>query len=115
MQKLKRLGLLKRAELTLSNWLLRADKPLALLAVLPKPLVTIVLIALCLLFFVLLSGCSPRTVKPSLPPQADQRPIPDFEGQTYRDVILYVIELREGFQSCEADKTTIRSLFGDVK
>ena len=112
MQKLKKKPLLQRVENTVENLLASANKPLALLAVLPKPLVTIVLIALCLLFFSLLCGCSPRMVKPTLPPQAEPREMPVFAGKTNRDTVLYAIEVREWGLSCEADKAAIRKVYG---
>ena len=114
MQKLKRSPLLQRLDSTLKNLSKRADKLLDRLPLSNNSLKTIAWIVACLLALSMLSGCAPRTVKPTLPSQIDPRPIPDFEGQTYRDVILYVIDMREGFQSCEADKNAIRGLFGDA-
>lgn len=110
MQKLKRLPLLRRLAGTVGR--LR-DSVLNLLERLDLSrnwLMTAVLIVTLIL---LLCGCSPRTVKPDLPAQADARAVPEFDGQTYRDVLLYLIELREMAYSCEIDKASIREVYGE--
>lgn len=63
----------------------------------------------------LLLGCAPQTriVRPPLPPQAEAREVPPFEGQTYRDVIQYVIQLKEFAYQSEADKAAIRRVYGE--
>lgn len=112
MQKLKRKPLLPPLADTLRN-LLDSERGLpAILSPFGKPLMMVVLIGVFLLLYFTLSGCAPRTVRPTLPPQADAREIPAFQGQTYRDVILYVIELREVAQQSEADKAVIRKVYG---
>ena len=70
------------------------------------------ILVLSLLTFSLLSGCSPRIVRPPLPPQADARTVTPFTGATYRDVTLYAIETRTGWLSCEQDKRAIRQVYG---
>lgn len=73
---------------------------------------TAVWIVIILLLLVLLSGCAAPTKQPyqRLPPQAQPRPVPEYSGKTYRDVILHLIELRESNLSCEADKAVIRQV-----
>lgn len=63
------------------------------------------------LVLLLLSACSPRIVRPPLPPQAEARVIPTFDGKTWRDVLYYVVELRETCMSSEADKAAIRYVY----
>ncbi len=77
----------------------------------PALLTMTALIVGCLLGCSLLWGCSPRVVRPPLPPQAEARVIPTFDGKTWRDVLYYVVEVRSGWQSCEADKSAIRYLY----
>lgn len=114
MQKLKRLPLLQRLSNTLKNSLEPVRGLVKPQIKLPKSLTTVAWIALCLLALWLLLGCAPQTriVRPPLPPQAEAREVPPFEGQTYRDVILYVIELKETAQQSEADKAAIRRVYG---
>lgn len=70
------------------------------------------LIALSLVIFSMLSGCTTtRVVRPPLPAQAQPRPLPPFDGRTYRDVVQYVIEVREWGMACEADKAAIRYVY----
>lgn len=111
MQKLKRKPLLPPLADTLRNLLGSEKGLLGTLTPFGKPAMTAALIVFFLILFLALSGCSPRMVRPTLPPQADAREIPAFQGQTYRDVILYVIELREVAQQSEADKAAIRAVF----
>lgn len=113
MQKLKREPLLKRASDMLGSFLESGRSLLSGLRLSPDWLTTAASIVLLILLLCALLGCSPRTIRPTLPPQAEPREIPDFQGQTYRDVILYVIELRESAMACEADKGAIRYLFGE--
>ena len=113
MQKLKRKPLLPPLADTLRNLLRPVGGLLETLSPLPRWLTMGALIGVCLLLLLTCSGCAPaRTIRPSLPPQADAREIPAFQGQTYRDVILYVIELREVAQQSEADKAVIRKVYG---
>lgn len=112
MQKLKRIPLLQRLESTLRSLPKLGSKLLARLPRLPDPVMTVALIATTLVILAMCSGCSPRVVKPSLPAQADARPMPVYEGRTYRDAILYLIEVREWGMSCEADKAAIRRVYG---
>lgn len=112
MQKLKRKPLLQRLGSTLANLLKPVSNLLTVRVKLPKHLMTAALIGLCLLGFFLLSGCTPaKTIKPPLPPQADPRPLPRFTGSTYRELILWSIDVRESFLSCEADKAAIRRMY----
>lgn len=69
-------------------------------------------IVLCLLLLLTLSGCAPqtKTVRPPLPSQAQPRLVPDFTGSTHRDVLMYAIELREGWLSCESEKGVWRHM-----
>lgn len=115
MQKLKRIPLLQRLESTLKSLPRLGSKLLLRLPRLPDPLTTVVLIASCLLLLALCSGCVTKTVRTPLPPlpsQADPRPLPRFTGSTYRDSILWSIEVRESFMSCEADKSVLRKVYG---
>lgn len=112
MQKLKR----KTWRMRLGNILETSRQSLQMLGVTPRelrPLLrTAALIVLFLLIFSALSGCTTvKTVKPPMPPQAQARPLPPFHGQTYRDAILYLIEVREWGMSCEADKSAIRRMY----
>lgn len=113
MQKLKKLPLLSQIGSTLRNLLAPVNPLLGRLRLLLRPPLMAALICVCLILFLALSACAPQTVRPTLPAQADARSIPDFEGKTYRDVLQYVIELREGWQASEADKAAIRSVYGD--
>ena len=113
MQKLKRRPLLQRLGDTLENLRQRALLPLWRLGISPRLVMTAALIGLFLMGCLALSGCAPRTVRPTLPPQADPRPVPQFQGKTYRDVILYVIELKESCQASEADKAAIRRVYAN--
>lgn len=111
MQKLKKLPLLTQLGNTTKS-LLGSVKPLlGRLNLSSRPLMMAALIVGFLILCFVLCGCSPRMVRPSLPPQADPRPVPEFEGRTYRDVLLYVVELRESCQASEADKAAIRDVF----
>ncbi len=115
MQKLKRQpfsrqveSMLQQLERIVGKLLLRLDPSPGWM----KTLVWISILALAL-SLCSVTACTPQMVRPQLPAQADPRPVPLFEGRTHRDVIYYVIELRETLQNCEADKQSIRSLFGD--
>lgn len=70
---------------------------------------TAVLIVLSLL---LLAGCSSPmpTARQTLPPlpMLEPRPIPKWEGRTYRDLLGYSLRLRESAMAAEADKTAAR-------
>lgn len=110
MQRLKRLPLLKRLASSAQNLIGSVSNRLENLQPFGK-LATIVWIAVLILLLIVLCGCSPRTVKPSLPAQAQAREMPTYDGQTYRDAILYLIEVREWGMSCESDKAAIRSVF----
>lgn len=112
MQKLKRKPLLPRLVSTLRNLLQPVQSLLDRIPLSLSPPMTAALIVLCLIVLLGIWGCAPRTVRPSLPPQADARPIPDFQGRTYRDALLYLIDVREGFMQCEADKAVIRKVYG---
>lgn len=66
-------------------------------------------IALCLLG---LSACS--TAEPAVwvtPPEAALvvRPLPKFEGKTYRDVVAYALALRAHAKAQRADKAALRA------
>lgn len=109
MQKLKRKPLLERLATMLSDLLPPVDKLLTPHVWWPKFLRTIALIVLCLTLLWMCSGCTP--VRPSLPPQADERPTPQFEGETTRDLLEAYILMRESQMACEADKAAIRSMY----
>lgn len=114
MQRLKRLPLLQRLRSTLTTSLKPVAKLLRPQIKLPKSLTMVALIVGSVLICWLLWGCAPQTrvVRPPLPPQAEPREVPSFQGQTYRDVILYVIELKETAYQSEADKAAIRRIYG---
>lgn len=114
MQKLKRQPQLKQLGNTLGSLLGPVVKPLRPQFKLPKSLTMVASIVGLALICWLLWGCAPQTriVRPPLPPQAEPREVPSFQGQTYRDVILYVIELKEVAQQSEADKAAIRRVYG---
>lgn len=110
MQKLKRKPLSQLLGNTLGSLLTPVNKLLDRLPVSPSFVTTA---ALIVILAMLLLGCSPaKTVKPTLPPQADAREVTVFSGRTHRDVMLYSVQLREGWLSCESDKAAIRSVFG---
>lgn len=116
MQKLKRKPLLMRLDATLSRLpVIRRLRGL-LLGLSANYQMLIAWILLLVLTCLILSGCTPRpAVKPILPPQASARVIPVFDGKTYRDVLLWSIDLREGFQNCEYDKAAWRELYKEPK
>lgn len=111
MQRLKRKPLLMQLASTLRNLTGSASKLLPPLVRWPTWLTTLALIVCFLLALSLASGCSPRIVRPPLPPQAEARVIPTFDGKTWRDVLYYVVELRQTCQASEADKSAIRYLY----
>lgn len=111
MQKLKRKPLTEQLSDTLKNLLQPVKSLLKPLDLSPRWLTMGVLIGCCLLLLVMCSGCTPRTIRPPLPPQAEPRPMPQFTGQTFRDSILWSIEVREWGMSCEADKGAIREVY----
>lgn len=115
MQKLKRMPLLQRLGSTLATLLRPVVEQLRPRIKLPKSLTTVALIGLCILTCWLLFGCTPvKTVRsiPPLPPQADARPMPRFLGSTFRDSIMWSIEVREWGTACEADKSVLRRVYG---
>jgi hypothetical protein len=113
MQKLKRPDLSSRIESTLRSLLRPVVGSLKQLAVSGKVLKMAALIVIILMICVATSGCQPRTVRPSLPAQADPRPMPKFRGTTYRDALVHIPELREWGTACEADKAVIREMFSN--
>lgn len=98
----------KQVSSTLGNLLRPANALLGKVGLSVNWLMMAVLIGLLV---VMLCACSPRVVRPSLPPQAEPQQVPQFEGKTYRDVLLYVIELREACYASEADKAAIRYVY----
>lgn len=113
MQKLKRPGLSSRIVGTLARLQTPVRKTLTLLESYWKPLTTAALIFLFLLLCASLCACSPKVVRPTLPAQADPRPMPPFNGTTFREALIHIPELREWGTQCEADKTAIREAFSD--
>lgn len=111
MQKLKRKPWLQPLADTLLSLLSPARGLLATLPPFGRP-AAIALTVITVLLLVMCCGCAPRTVRPSLPPQADARPMPAYDGQTFRDAVLYLIEVREWGLACEADKHVIREVYG---
>lgn len=73
-------------------------------------------IALCL--GLLSTGCSttpPVIVDPAprqIPASLEPRPVPDFVGVTYRDLIIYAARIREAALASEADKAAARKALG---
>ena len=112
MQKLKRKPSLPPLADTLRNLLGSERGLLGILSPFGRPLVIASIILMVLTLAMCCAGCAPRTVRPSLPPQADARDMPAYDGQTFRDAILYLIEVREWGMSCEADKAVIRQVYG---
>ena len=113
MQKLKRPGLSSRIASTLARLQPPVRKTLTLLESYWKPLTTAALIFLFLLLCASLCACGTKVVRPTLPAQADPRPMPPFNGTTFREALIHIPELREWGTSCEADKEVIRQVFGD--
>lgn len=112
MQKLKRKPLLERLGSMLSNLLPPVDKLLTPRAWWPPSPRMIVLIVVCLTLLLMCSGCTAtKTVRPMLPPQADARETPQFEGETTRDLLEAYILMREAQMACESDKGVIRRLY----
>lgn len=113
MQRRKDSGLLRQAGSLLNN-LLRPVLKLPQRLGLSRPsLTTIACLVLCLLVLLMLCGCQPKLVKPTLPQQADPRELPQFHGKTYRDALQHIPELREAFMACESDKSAIRRMWAD--
>lgn len=115
MQKLKKPGLLSRIGSTLGYLQTHVRRTLILLESYWKLLTTAALIFLFLLLFATLSGCSQKVVRPTLPSQADPRPMPPFHGTTFRDALIHIPELREWGTQCEADKAVIREAYSDER
>lgn len=113
MQKLKRPALSSRIESTLQSLLKPVAGTLKSLSVSGRTLKMAALAVTCLLLFVMLSGCQPKAVRPDLPAQADPRPMPQFNGKTYQDALIYIPEVQEWGTSCEADKEAIRRIYSD--
>lgn len=72
-------------------------------------------IGLCLAL--LSTGCSTTPIlvepaKPRVPAMLDPRPVPDFVGKTYRDLIIYAARIREAALQSEADKAAARKALG---
>lgn len=112
MPRLKLRNLLKPRNGRRDNLLTRIGALLKGLLSLPKWLMTAVSIGIILLILALLLGCAKRVVKvrPLLPPQSAPRPIPSYQGQTYRDVIQHAIDLRRVAEACEIDKGVWRAM-----
>lgn len=113
MQKLKRPGLSSRIVGTLVRLQQPVRRMLTLLEIYRWPLTTAALMFFFLLILATLSGCQAQVVRPTLPAQAEPRPMPEFKGRTYRDALIHIPELREWGTACEADKTAIREAFSD--
>lgn len=111
MQKLKKPDLLSRIESTLQHLQQPVRGTLIWLESYWKPLTTAALIFLFLLLFATLSGCQPAIVRPTLPAQAEPRPMPQFHAKTFREALIHIPELREWGTQCEADKEAIRQVF----
>lgn len=109
-------NLLKLTVSTVSKLTDSAGKLVAPLSPSPgfKALAGTVMLAIVLFW---LFGCSTqsRTVRPTMPPQANARAVPDFNGRTHRDILLHAIEVKEGWLSCEQDKVAIRRLYEPSK
>lgn len=112
MQKLKRPDLSQRVGNILGSLKSYVGNLLPLAKPWPRSLTMIACLVLFLLVLSMCSGCQPRVIRPDLPPQADPRPLPPFNGKTYRDALHYIPEIRESFLSCEQDKRTIREVMG---
>lgn len=114
MQKLKRRPLLTPLVDTLQRLLGFERGLLGILSPFGKPLVIALIVTMVLTLAMCSVACVPqtKTVRPSLPPQAEARDMPAYDGQTFRDSILYLIEVREWGMQCEADKSVIRKVYG---
>lgn len=109
-------GLLKLTVSTVSKLTAstaRLVEPLSLSPAFKAVVGTVMLVIVLFWLF----GCSTpsRTVRPTLPPQANARTVPDFNGRTHRDILLHAIEVKEGWLACEADKSAIRKLYEPSK
>lgn len=113
MQKLKKPERLRQLVLLVESLPLLALRLTERFGISPRSLTMIASAVIFLVLLSTLSGCAPRVVKPSLPAQADPRPMPKFKGKTYRDALMHIPELREAFLSCEADKLAIRKALTD--
>lgn len=61
----------------------------------------------------LLIGCAAPACKAIPPlPSLNPRPVPEWHGKTYRDVLGYVVELHEAAEQSEADKRAARMALG---
>lgn len=68
-------------------------------------------IVICLLMPI--AGCATcPTPAPALPPlpMLAPRPLPSWDGKTYRDLLGYTLRLKEAAQSSEADKAAARAI-----
>ena len=111
MQNLKKESLTKQLGWLLDNLLSPVKRLTERLAPSRTFLTMIALVVLSLLVLSMLSGCA--TASRSVPPQLDPRPMPPFNGQTYRDALIHIPELREWGMSCEADKAASRKALTD--
>lgn len=79
----------------------------------PRPsLTTAALTALCLMA---LTSCSATVEKPvpvvvrfQVPASLEPREVPGWDGETYRDLLDYTLQLQEAAAACEADKRAAR-------
>lgn len=68
-------------------------------------------LGICLLVLLTTSCASPTCPQTTLPPlpMLKPRPVPAWEGRTYRDLLGYTLRLREAAHASEADKAAARA------
>jgi hypothetical protein len=71
---------------------------------------TVACLVLCLF---LLTGCAAPVCKAIPPlPSLNPRPVPEWQGKTYRDLLTYTVEVHESAEASEADKRAARMALG---
>lgn len=77
-----------------------------------SPLFGLMLASMLWLILMLLTSCaSPRQTIPPMP-MLEPRPLPQWDGKTYRDLVGYSLRLKEAAAASEADKRAAKAVLG---
>lgn len=76
-----------------------------------SPLFRMILIAVLVVTYLLISGCASRPCQTTPPlPSLNPRPVPQWQGKTYRDLLQWAVEVHEAAEASEADKRAARAV-----